>query len=284
MTISGSVSDDVKFIYKKFPVQSSMRAIIEVDVYYPDSNPILGIYTTRDHVNIKQKCVIKRYGQLENKNMHPGITMLGSDLSRTLNCDTDNMLHCTGNITIQDFKPRNFSFSFGFQCFNCFSCSLKGLAYNLKIYGQTNETHCMALSRRIVDFCYRYTSYGVFPNLLGVEIVDMGTWNASTGCYELAIPFNCYMLIPKCDPISKRIIPPCREMCHDYLNACNHIFRHTYNCDYLPTRDGNIPCIYYLTTCTAPPVVKNAEVVSTNDTAQYSCSEGFTLIGNKTIT
>ena len=115
MTISGSVSDDVKFIYKKFPVQSSMRAIIEVDVYYPDSNPILGIYTTRDHVNIKQKCVIKRYGQLENKNMHPGITMLGSDLSRTLNCATDNTLHCTGNITVQDFKPRNFSFSFGFQ-------------------------------------------------------------------------------------------------------------------------------------------------------------------------
>ena len=47
ITISGSVSGDVKFIYKMFPVPPSMRAIIEVDVSYPDSfarhYPILGL-------------------------------------------------------------------------------------------------------------------------------------------------------------------------------------------------------------------------------------------------
>ena len=67
-TISGEVSEDVKFIYEKFPVKSSMRAC--VDVYYPDSStgpyPILGIYTTEDQVNIKQKCALKRYGQFGN--------------------------------------------------------------------------------------------------------------------------------------------------------------------------------------------------------------------------
>ena len=80
------------------------------------------------------------------------------------------------------------------------------------------------------------------------------------------------------------MIHPCKEMCNDYLNACEHLFGYIYDCDYLPPWSGDIPCLYHLVRCTAPPVVKNDSVAWTNDTAEYSCSEGFTLVGNKTIT
>ena len=142
---------------------------------------------------------------------------------------------------------------------------------------QTNKIHCVAWNARV---CYQYVA---FPSLLGNEIGFISS--GDEGCLDdPAIPFDCYVIVPKCDPVSKQIIHPCREMCHDYLNACNDMYGYTYNCDYLPARDGDIPCIYHLVRCTAPPVVKNATVAWTNDTAEYSCSEGFSLVGNKSIT
>ena len=285
-TVSGEIFENVTFIHKTFQVPPSTRAIIEVDVSYPDSfaktYPILGIYTTQDHLNLKRKCSMLRYGQLGNYNLHPGITMNQHE-SRPLKCETyntTNTIHCTGNKTVQDFKPRKFSFSFGFNCsYLCGSCSLKGLVYKLRIYGQTNESHCVALSHMDTAICY---DYGVFPNLFGIEYVGIPL--RPRGCLELPVPFDCYVLIPKCDPVSKQMIHPCREMCHDFLSACNYMFGYKYNCDYLPARDGNIPCLYGPSSCTAPPKVKNASVEWINETAHYSCSEGLTLVGNKTIT
>ena len=204
--------------------------------------------------------------------------------ARNLNCNmenTANMLHCTGNITVQDFILRNFSYSFGFHCFNCLGCSLRGLVYNLKIYGQTNETHCVKLSYWTADICYPYTQYGVFPNLLGGENINIS--QLAFGCYEHSIPFKCYLLLPKCDPVSKQMIHPCKEMCNDFLNACEHLFGYIYDCDYLPPWSGDILCLYHLVRLTGPPIVRNATVELTNETAECSCSEGFTLAGNKTI-
>ena len=49
-TVSGEFFENVTFIHKTFPVPPSTRAIIEVNVSYPDSfaktYPILGIYTS----------------------------------------------------------------------------------------------------------------------------------------------------------------------------------------------------------------------------------------------
>ena len=96
LSVSGVVSGDTTFLHKTFPLPSSMRAIIQVDVYDPvgtrrltDDFPILGIYTTQDHVNVKMKCAFKRYGQFENGYLHPGIAM-ESYQSDPLNCDADN--------------------------------------------------------------------------------------------------------------------------------------------------------------------------------------------------
>ena len=61
-SVAGSYSEDGIFIHKTFPVPSSTKAIIEVDVSYPLEYisiflifPVIGIYTTQDHVNIKKQ-------------------------------------------------------------------------------------------------------------------------------------------------------------------------------------------------------------------------------------
>ena len=138
VTVSRSVSVDVNFIHEVFPVPPSMIVIIRVDVYYPvdayyeseDSwfSPIMGLYTNQVHINIWRQCTRIEYGQLLNFNLHPSIT-LDRHASRSLKCLNDNStsIHCTGDITVQDFKPRHFSFSFGFKCgCRCRSCSLRG--------------------------------------------------------------------------------------------------------------------------------------------------------------
>ena len=180
MSVSSRISDNVKFVYETFPVPPSMRAIIEVNVYHPvygyyhqnvnsEHFPILGIYT-QNHMNIKNQCTHTKYGQLLNFNLHPGIT-LDTHHSKPLKCaidDFSNKIHCTGNITVQDFKPRHFSFSFGFHCnAGCLKCSIKGLVYKLRIYSQTNETKCVTLPPDSAKRCKRYSRYGICPNLVG---------------------------------------------------------------------------------------------------------------------
>ena len=296
VTVSRSVSEDVNFIHEMFPVPSSMRAIIQVDVYYPvdayyksqDSwfSPIMGLYTTQVHITIWRQCTRIQYGQLLNFNLHPSIS-LDRQASRPLKCLNDNStsIHCTGDITIQDFKPRHFSFSFGFKCgCRCRSCSLRGLVYDLRIYGQTNETICAYLDS--THLCHPFKRHGVFPNLLGYTKFKDYSFTYQKGysstCYQHDFLFLCHLYLPICN--FTRIIPPCREMCHDYLNACRHLVGYEYDCDYLPRKIGNIPCFHRFIGCNAPPSVENAVVVRRDDTAEFSCSEGFTLVGYTNIT
>ena len=150
-SVFGSISGNkTMFIQDMFNIPPSQRAIIEVDVYYQWETPyqwktpILGIYATQDHVNIKRRCTESLYGQVENGDSH---LVLDKYHSRTLRCEGANTskTHCTANITIQDFIPRTFSFSFGrsYDVFNHFARfmikPLKGLIYNISIYG-TNTT------------------------------------------------------------------------------------------------------------------------------------------------
>ena len=266
-SVSGIISEDVNFIYEIFPVVPSMRAIIRVDVSYPIESvveeghyPILGIHTMQDHTNIEQRCTHVDYGQFINRDMHPGITTAPNH-SRSLRCEMDNvdMLHCTGNITVQDFIPRNFSFSFGFYCSQIGpTSSLKGLIYKISITNQTNETKCFELSHW--DICYRYLQYGVDVNLFGRQNNHTDRWwsailtdsKYNMTCYQHRVEFLCYMFVSKCDPNSKRIIPPCREMCHDYKYGCYQ--GASFDCDYLPPLAGDVPCFYEPVWCKDPPL------------------------------
>ena len=321
-----------------FSVPPSIRAIIEVNIsftgyiWHSNHHPDMGIYTTEDHINIKKQCTHILYGQLINRNLR---FVIREDRGRlnTPRClgESDGRLHCRGNITVQDFKPRNFSFSFGFSCVdkNALS-SLKGLVYNISIHDQSNETNCIQLPYRKMKLCEQYYQYTTLPNLIAAEdmrtVLKMyGEFRAyyavisSVGlCYQHLQELACYTLVPKCDPVTKQVIHPCREMCYDLRTACSKIRLHknTYlsdsipyvpsgensiivdtssyhlDCNYLPSLRGDIPCLYKTVTCKTPPLVKNATIFNVSmdynnysvlDTIEYSCNEGFEIIGNKKI-
>ena len=58
-SVSGEISEDVRFIHKTFPGLATERVIIEYSASYPYNRlwqaPILGIYTAQNNVNIEKK-------------------------------------------------------------------------------------------------------------------------------------------------------------------------------------------------------------------------------------
>ena len=295
-SVYGEISERIHFIHETFPVEPSTRAIIEVDAsvpvdYFLTPNFIdVGIYTTQDHINIKRQCTEHWYGQVGNRNLHPRITILHDSRSLTCKVDTRETTHCTGNITVQDFKPRSFSFSFGFPCHH--RGSLRGLVYNVSIIG-TNETECFDLGLTGDAIC-PLMEQGVFPNLLGGENkkdISLDAILASQTCYQYSRRFLCYLFIPHCSKTRNIICPPCREVCYRYMNGCRHLnyLLHMYiNCDYLPSSNGDIYCIDDTSDCFEPPRLAHGtlfinETRQRKHLAEYSCDDGFSMEGNSTI-
>ena len=317
-----------------FPVPPSKRAIIQVDVSYPISsvrmqgyNPMIGIYTAKDHIKFNKQCTRVGYSQLGNQNLHRPIRLDESDI-RPPKCLKEGLdtIHCTGNITVQDYIPRNF-FSFGFYCNDIAVSSLKGLFYNISIHEQSNDTNCISLPRKMKDACSGFYQHGLLPDLIGVDdvLTIARHWESFSAvltilkglCYQHMSEFGCYVVMPKCDPVSRQVMHPCREMCHDLRTACSKIVLNKntvslplpfvsfvdknitfdvadagFDCDYLPFLKGDIPCFYKPVTCGSPPLVENAAMVnisvkynnySASDTVEYSCNEGFEMKGNGNI-
>ena len=249
-SVSGYISRSTHFFYKKFPVPPSKWAIVKVDVSYikEKSNLIMAFYATRNHINITYGCIDRTYQQTGNKNLYPELTT-NSNLSGPLTCKLKDVLRCTGEIPIQDYTPRSFSFSFGFPCDQIQKTdSLQGLHYALTIQ-VTNELTCSKLPAS--HTCHSYTQYGAVPNLIdrGQTFFHFEPIPSCLQLLELAKKFVCYFLIPVCDPESNQIIRPCKEMCYNYLDACALPSRHEeyINCDYLPSLNGNVPCLYAYT-------------------------------------
>ena len=304
-SISDNISEDITFIHKTFPVPSSKRAIIQVKVRVPVKLVrksrrylMMGIYTTQDHIKIKKQCTHTRYGQLLNRDLHPGLTM-SQNCSKPLTCEQFHYIRqfnealCKGNITVQDYFPRKFSFSFGFHCGRI--SSLRGLSYDIIIH-VSNETTGLELPPSFP--CYHYIQYGAHPYLLGNEMLKkfplIKLLKSASSCFQHGRKFLCYVVTNRCDPQSKRIIPQCREMCYNYLDACGPLLGKwkSTNCDYLPSLYEEIPCLYKPAMCKEPPIVNNATVVPyillhgkylLHHKAQYSCNQGFKMEGNKTI-
>ena len=335
-TISGKISnEDVIFIHKVFQVEASTRVTIEVDLSYPKQSlreyfgfvPTMGIYTTQDHINIKKRCTDVFYGQLDNRYLH-SLVQLESELMQSanwlkifnpslerkdihaskLNCYKTDNFRCKASITIQDFKLRKYSFSFGYYCYTVsgLASPLKGLAYNMSIYA-TNETNCFKLNRASFTLCYPYVQYGVLPNLYGYERLSILQWRSMkfkdkniTGesCYQHKLEIECNLLVTKCDPQTNQLKPPCREMCYDYSTACRpgQQYVESRNCNYLPSLYGDLPCLYKPARCRIPPYIENATLVHCSriscyatdnflhDTVEYSCDKEFKLEGNSIIT
>ena len=112
------------------------------------------------------------------------------------NCELDHNSRitnqCAGSITVEDFIPRNFSFSFEFACYDmnyptfALVVSLNGLVFNIIIYRLTDSVTCLPLTGDSI--CYQYYRYGGFPNLLGDKHSSLSDlFSNNFQCYQHAI-------------------------------------------------------------------------------------------------
>ena len=330
---SGTITENTTFFYRKLAVAPSVRATIEFNVSYSKTSmrgkfPLIGIYTEYPNRNIEKRCSYVTYGQLRNENLHPYLR-LGRYRTTTCELFGFDTVNCNGRADVQDFMPRNFYLTFGFHCHWPPIYSLKGLWYNITFTMQTNETkNCMKYTEKfhtkVCSNIYQQTS---LPNLIGDESLDeifeyfdvykaYETASFLTGrCYKHIEEISCHIIFPKCDPVTKQVTHPCREMCWDIKEACLQklfsmvkklFLRYDWgdkflgnwskevNCDYLPSFNGSIPCFYKPVTCDSPPDVTNGttilnitqkDIYQLQDAIQYACvNESFQMIGNDSTT
>ena len=299
--VSGIITKNMTFFYRKLPVAPSLRATIEFSVSYPVSSmkgerpwPLMGIYTAYPKINIENRCSKIIYGQLHNENLHP---FLRIPEYRTTTCEMSggDTVNCRGRVTVQDFIPRNFSLSFGFECDSSMN-SLKGLKYNITFSNQSNKTnvckdHIDHVNQRGQGVCGGFYRQMSLPNLVGdgqldkirnylmvVEAYEM-TMLSYEKCHQHLVEILCHLMLPECDPFTQQVIHPCRETCWALLDACWQtwlsieaiILRQKFgrkmddvsgvDCDYLPSLYGDIPCFYKPVTCDSPPYVTNSTVM-----------------------
>ena len=148
---------------------------------------------------------------------------------RETECDKEDlMLRCHGKITLQDFLPRQFAFSFGFGCPARRSLSLKGLKFNISIYDETNVTKCSSVPAHIS--CRNYYSKMSLPNMLSdVNLSDVFRWwnwiafysfERSGLCYKYLREILCLIAMPECKSEGNDLVHPCKETCYEFSKGC----------------------------------------------------------------
>ena len=310
--VFGTIADNVTFFYRKLQVPPSISVVIEFRVSYLQrykvikySHPLMGIYTNCPKINIEKRCSFVRFGQLRNEKLHPrlGVSQLGTN-----RCDLSggNTMNCRGRVTAQDYIPRNFYLTFGFHCDFEPRYSLQGLRYNISFTTQTNDI------KKCTDYfitpCSRFYTETFVPNLIGDEEVNKiakyfrqltaleALLFIDGNCYQHVWESTCDILLPRCDPVDKKVVHLCREMCWDFVEGCWNKVRNLFsrmglynyhnslyvlspanisqliNCDYLPSRhDSKISCFYKPVTCDS----------QLHDVLQYACvKETFKMTGN----
>ena len=333
LIFSGIIVENTTFFYKKFPTSKlvTLEYNITYNKYLLGYFPVLYIYTTENHSDLHTECISSDYGKLRNEDFWiPLNPRLIPYRQNTVCVEKQLKIHCSGKITIQENIPRKLSFSVGYECRKRNVFPVEGLEFNFLITNQSNTTGCILLSKMFPGKCKYNYDYTTSVNLVSVDFnvlkltsekfifLDPLLDGILMPCYQHFYDLLCSVFVPKCNSSSNSVVPVCREMCEDFLNACHdNVFyrlRHTrmcwlqmdvsrkakdgegiigsihslVNCNYLPTKFGPFPCLYQPVLCGSPPNVTNA--LATNgshnvtSTAEYSCQyEGFSMEGNKTI-
>ena len=238
--VSDTIKEDVDFLKIKISNYPSKFAIIEYIVSYTITDTVghhvkMDIYTIEDNVNSRERCSALHYGQLQNDGLH---VPLNTRTFRETDCERyDEFVSCQGQRIIQDYIPRDYFVSFGFDCDE--TGSMKGLAYEIRIHGQTNETKCIDMPPKF--YCSQYYRRTSVPNLIGgdslqeamtqVEIAQvymymLYLYMLENGldherCYKYFDELMCYISVPKCDVNEENVIVTCKETCFEILEACH---------------------------------------------------------------
>ena len=280
------IKDNRTFHHEYLSTYPSKSVRVEYTVRYmsdlaQNGTLILNIYTD-DNWSPEHECSNQTYGQLRNHNLHLPLSLPSS---RCVPSGNSEMTFCTGKTAIWDYIPRQYSFSIGFDCYRVEKASLSGVYFNVSIFDQTNHTECSRITnvqnKAMMVNCSKFYSTTSFPNLIGSQTLVQGitslnnfyvryletlTLNRTSSCYKRFFELVCYTFISKCEETKLLTIPRCREMCEDFFEGCGG-FRFLdlfeMNCQYLPLRNGTIPCLYELVTCDPPSDVKNLRKSST---------------------
>ena len=312
VSVMGKIDNNTSFYYHELSAYPSVLATIHYRITYPLANSDyvdFQLYTTSSHVNIGKRCTVRNYAQIYNIYMYDDLRII------TNWCKIfGKILECKKTVRIQDYIPRKFGFSLGFSCKDATTKSLNGTTFELDVLFQKNETSCSSVPDTSVN-CSRFHSLASFPNLLGEGRSVAPYWfehffktihhiKFSIDCYVHLEEFVCNIDFPQCDPQSKAIIVPCREMFEELQMGCvvgslvvdilTATTVGTYDNDYFPSRDGNISCFYKPVTCGPPPNATDGVTTSGfNESGiyyggsdlQYSCGDELSFIaGNRTVT
>ena len=250
-TVFGQIKTDTGFYYRKLSEFPSKLAKIQYDITLNKTNielhcandeiclVRLDIYTTEDDQNLRTKCSNNVYGQLRNENLY---TPLRHGTYRFTTCKLDDvdsdLLHCKGRITIQDYKPRQYGFSFGYPCHELVRPSLVELSFNFTILAQSNRITCIKTPKNSNRFfkCHEFYDHTSLPNFIGdLDQHDVQNWMASNEaftifelfssseglfCYKYFRELMCRVSYPECNPSEKLVIHICRATCYEFVEAC----------------------------------------------------------------
>ncbi len=267
-SVSGTIETDTTFYHSKLSANPFKAATIQYSVRYKLGgfcipamdmcSPTLEFHTTADHINIKERCFTHRKPQVFNEKIRAFLPDQPSSFTKrdkylpaaqlysdkNLGCVLNKhskMVHCTGQIKFQDFRPRVLSFVFGFRCRKYVgeANTLKGLQYNISSNEETNNTNCQMISKgKIKPVCDQFYTHTSLPNLVGSQNMDQvedildtfskinSIWNISGTqklpfkCHQHFWEIICYFSAPKCNPTTNTTTQLCREMCHDLVDAC----------------------------------------------------------------
>ncbi|XP_056881881.1 atrial natriuretic peptide-converting enzyme isoform X2 [Takifugu flavidus] len=120
-----------------------------------------------------------------------------------------------------------------------------------------NCTGCEPISLELcMNLPYNTTRY---PNFLGHQSQRESSvsWESSlfpalvqTGCYQYLMFYACTLLVPKCDPVTVRRVPPCRSLCQNAKGRCESVLSivglqwpEDSDCTQFPEEGGNATCL-----------------------------------------
>ena len=334
--VFGTINVNTTFFYQKLPITPAISTTIEFSISYLKSSmrdkfPLMGLHTEYPEINIAKGCTYIRYGQLRNENLHPYLRV-GRYRTTTCELSGSDTVSCRGKVTVQDYLPRNFHLTFGSPCTWSHFSPLQGLSYNISFTKQSNETsECTDYSGFFGSgVCSKFYKETSLPNFIGDESIypykeyfrhgiyseAVSYWERT--CYQHMRKAACYVFIPKCDPVSQKVMHPCSEMCWDLIKGCWQEFldvivrlgalsrlgnyekfspladkQTVINCDYLPSHYGSVPCFYKPVTCDSPPDVTNGTTILNSsqkdvyhlpDVVKYTCvNDTFEMRGNGSI-
>ena len=249
LTVSDQIGTNTNFYFRRLNVFPSKLAAIEFSVNFntsdiavkcvPSKQPCrvyIDIYTTKDDANLKTNCSNIDYGQLLNEDLHSPLRPGSYRFTTSKLDDVDSdMLHCKGRAMIQDYVPRNYGFSFGYDCMYSERPSLRGLSFNVTISEQTNKTTCIKIPEIDYSFfkCHKLYNYSSLPSMIGIpsteyleELISesgishlIGIMLSSNGrlCHKYARELLCHIISPKCYPVKEEVIHPCKETLAEFF-------------------------------------------------------------------